>query len=242
MWPSIGNAPPALPPCLSSTPPQDDIPKARLKLAQEMKKVVRRARAKGGMTLYLPTERLHGVALPVSIVASEPMKIPRVRPNSGPEAVLAALASETPGAKMRELDDTAALRSERDVPADAAQGIDITHRRGEYSVPIPDSTPDKYLAFFFSALIAPGSDPAFYDHPRGAVRRRDEYLPLELRLRTSCHCPRPNERDSSCQTAPSGAPTSAPRSTSTRMPTHTSGAIFISRSTDGLSRNGWTST
>ncbi|MFF5574122.1 hypothetical protein ACFZDB_28820 [Streptomyces luteogriseus] len=143
--------------------PKDDIPKARMKLTQEMKKVVRRARAKGGMTLYLPTERLHGVALPVSIVASEPIEVPRVRPNSGPEAVLAALASETPGAELRELDDTAALRSERDVPADAAQGVDVAHRQVEYFVPIPDSTPDRYLAFSFSALIAPGSDPAFYD-------------------------------------------------------------------------------
>ncbi|MEU0193058.1 hypothetical protein ABZ250_24785 [Streptomyces afghaniensis] len=143
--------------------PKDDIPKARLKLTQEMKKVVRRASAKGGMTLYLPTERLHGVALPVSIVASEPIEIPRVRPTSGPEAVLVALASEIPGAETRELDDTAALRSERDVPADAAQGVDVAHRRVEYFVPIPDSMPDQYLTFSFSALIAPGSDPAFYD-------------------------------------------------------------------------------
>ncbi|MFE0805036.1 hypothetical protein [Streptomyces sp. NPDC058812] len=143
--------------------PKDDIPRARLKLNQEMKKVVRRARAKGGMTLYLPTERLHGVALPVSLVASEPIEIPRVRPESGPEAVLAALASVTPGAETRELDDTAALRSERDVPADAAQGVDVAHRRVEYFVPVPDSAPDQYLTFSFSALIAPGSDPAFYD-------------------------------------------------------------------------------
>ncbi|MCT9139741.1 hypothetical protein [Streptomyces violarus] len=143
--------------------PKDDIPKARLKLTQEMKKVVRRARAKGGMTLYLPTERLHGVALPVSIVASEPIEIPRVRPNSGPEMVLSVLASETPGAEMREIDDTAALRSERDVLADAAQGVDVAHRRVEYFVPVPDSVPDQYLTFSFSALIAPGSDPAFYD-------------------------------------------------------------------------------
>ncbi|MEU1145703.1 hypothetical protein ACFYO9_22175 [Streptomyces sp. NPDC005863] len=143
--------------------PKDDIPKARLKLLQEMKKVVRRARAKGGMTLYLPTERLHGVALPVSIVASEPIEVPGVRAGSGPEAVLAALASGTPGAEMRELDDTAALRSERDVPADPAQDVDVAHRRVEYFVPVPDSTPDQYLAFTFSALIAPGSDPAFSD-------------------------------------------------------------------------------
>lgn len=143
--------------------PKDDIPKARLKLTQEMKKVVRRARAKGGMTLYLPTERLHGIALPVSIVASEPIEIPRVRPESGPEAVLAALASETPGAEIRELDDTAALRSEREVPADPEQGVEVAHRRVEYLVPIPDSTPDKYLTFSYSALIAPGPDPAFYD-------------------------------------------------------------------------------
>jgi hypothetical protein len=143
--------------------PKDDIPKARLKLTQEMKKVVRRASAKGGMTLYFPTERLHGIALPVSFVASEPIEIPRVRPDSGPEAVLAALVSEIPGAEMRELDNTAALRSERDVPADAAQGVDVAHRRVEYFVPVPDSVPDQYLTFSFSALIAPGSDPAFYD-------------------------------------------------------------------------------
>ncbi|MGC4986455.1 hypothetical protein ACLQ18_38670 [Streptomyces sp. DT193] len=143
--------------------PKDDIPQARLKLVKEMKKVVRQARAKGGMTLYLPTERLHGVTLPVSIVASEPIEIPRVRPDSGPEAVLLALASETPGAEMRELDHAAALRSERDVPADTAKGIDAAHRRVEYFVPIPDSTPDQYFTFSFSALIAPGSDPAFYD-------------------------------------------------------------------------------
>ncbi|MFG2540888.1 hypothetical protein ACGFOM_00535 [Streptomyces sp. NPDC048594] len=143
--------------------PKDDIPQARLKLTQELKKVVRRARAKGGMTLYLPTERLHGVALPVSIVASAPIEVPRVRPDTGPEAVLAALASQTPGAETRELDDTAALRSERDVPANAAQGVDVAHRRVEYFVPVPDSTPDQYLAFSFSALIAPGSDPALYD-------------------------------------------------------------------------------
>ncbi|MER7802062.1 hypothetical protein [Streptomyces parvulus] len=143
--------------------PKDDVPKARLKLTQEMKKVVRRARAKGGMTLYLPTERVHGVALPVSIVASAPIEVPRVRSDSGPEAVLAALASVTPGAETRALDDTAALRSERDVPADPAQGVDVAHRRVEYFVPVPDSTPDQYLAFSFSALVAPGSDPDFYD-------------------------------------------------------------------------------
>ncbi|CAL9532775.1 hypothetical protein SUDANB108_04102 [Streptomyces sp. enrichment culture] len=143
--------------------PKDDIPKARLKLSQELRKVVRRASAKGGMTLYLPTERLHGIALPVSIVASEPIEIPRVRPGSGPDAVLAALASETPGAEIREIDETAALRSEREVPADPEQGVEVAHRRVEYLVPIPDSTPDKYLTFSYSALIAPGSDPTFYD-------------------------------------------------------------------------------
>ncbi len=115
------------------------------------------------MTLYLPTEPLHGVTLPVSIVASEPIEIPRVRPNSGPEAVLAALASVTSGAETRELDGVAVLRSERDVPADADKGVDVAHRRVEYFVPVPDSDPDQYLSFSFSALIAPGSDPVFYD-------------------------------------------------------------------------------
>ncbi|MFC9680794.1 hypothetical protein [Streptomyces sp. NPDC056948] len=62
------------------------------------------------------------------------------------EAVLVELASETPGAEIRELDDTAALRSERDVAVDAAQGVDVAHRRVEYFVPIPGSTPDQYYS------------------------------------------------------------------------------------------------
>ncbi|MBZ4014830.1 hypothetical protein [Streptomyces purpurogeneiscleroticus] len=143
--------------------PKDDIPQARMKLAKELKKVVRRARSKGGLTLYLPTERLNGIALPVSIVASEPIEIPSVRPGSGPESVLLALASVTPGAETQELDQTACLRSEREVPASASQGVEVAHRRVEYFVPVPDSTPDKYLSFSFSALIAPDSDPAFTD-------------------------------------------------------------------------------
>lgn len=134
-----------------------------MKLTREMKKVVRRAGAKGGMTLYLPTEPLHGIVLPASIVASEPIEIPRVRPNSGPEAVLAALASVTPGVETRELDGVAALRSERDIPGNGDEGVDVAHRQVEYFVPIPDSIPDRYLTFSFSALIAPGSDPPFYD-------------------------------------------------------------------------------
>ena len=43
------------------------------------------------------------------------------------------------------------------------QGVNVAHRQVEYLVPIPDSTPDRYITFSFSALIAPGSDPAFYD-------------------------------------------------------------------------------
>ncbi|WP_258314690.1 hypothetical protein [Streptomyces sp. Act143] len=95
-------------------------------------------------------------------MASEPIEIPRVRP-SGPETALASLASEIPGAETRELDDTAALRSEREVPTDAAQGVDVAHRRVEYFVTVPNSRPDQHLAFSFSPLIAPGSDPVFYD-------------------------------------------------------------------------------
>lgn len=50
-----------------------------------------------------------------------------------------------------------------DALSDATQGVNVAHRQVEYLVPIPDSTPDRYITFSFSALIAPGSDPAFYD-------------------------------------------------------------------------------
>ncbi|GHF19827.1 hypothetical protein GCM10018789_57310 [Streptomyces werraensis] len=97
--------------------------------------------------------------MPVSILTSEPIEIPRVSPNSGPEAVPATLVSVTSAAETRILDGVAALRSERDVPPDTDKGIDVAHRRVECFVPVPDSSPDQYLSFSFSALIAPARTP-----------------------------------------------------------------------------------
>ncbi|CAM5604880.1 hypothetical protein SALBM217S_07244 [Streptomyces griseoloalbus] len=48
-------------------------------------------------------------------------------------------------------------------PGNGDEGVDVAHRQVEYFVPIPDSIPDRYLTFSFSALIAPGSDPPFLD-------------------------------------------------------------------------------
>ncbi|MFD6193162.1 MULTISPECIES: hypothetical protein [unclassified Streptomyces] len=97
-------------------------------------------------------------------MASAPIDIPRVGPVGSPDAALAALASVTPCPETRTLDDTAALRSEREVPADAAQGVDVAHRRVEYFVPVPDSAPEVIAAAmealddFARTLRLPGTD------------------------------------------------------------------------------------
>ncbi|MGX1091985.1 hypothetical protein RKD47_002666 [Streptomyces albogriseolus] len=76
----------------------------------------------------------------------------------------ATLASVTSGPRRG---NSTALRScarnETYPPTRTRASTSPTHRRVEYFVPVPDSDPDQYMSFSFSALIAPGSDPVFYD-------------------------------------------------------------------------------
>lgn len=139
--------------------PKDDIPKARMLLTKELKETVRKARKANGLTLYLPVERMHGILIPASFVASEPLGSPTG--NSKPEAVLLDLARDADDASPRELDGTAAVRIVRKRPADPDKGVEVPSWQVQYTVPIPRSVPCQWLTFSFSTLVAPDMDLEF---------------------------------------------------------------------------------
>ncbi|MFD9462605.1 hypothetical protein [Streptomyces sp. NPDC060027] len=139
--------------------PKDDMPRARLRLTKELQQTVRQARKADGLTLYLPVERMHGVIIPASFIASEPLRAPT--DTIEPEAVLIDLARDSEDCSVRELDGTASLRTVKKVPADPDEDIDVPSWRVQYTVPIPDSVPAQWLTFSFSALTAPDMEIEF---------------------------------------------------------------------------------
>ncbi|MFG3319886.1 hypothetical protein ACGF3J_17780 [Streptomyces sp. NPDC048171] len=139
--------------------PKDDIPKARMQLVKELKQAARKARDSNGLTLYLPVERMHGMLIPASFIASEPLASPTG--GTKPESVLVDLARGAEEASARELDGTAAVRTLRKLPAAPDRGVEAPSWRVQYTVPIPHSSPAKWLTFSFSTLVAPDMDTEF---------------------------------------------------------------------------------
>ncbi|WP_256975037.1 hypothetical protein [Streptomyces sp. CS159] len=139
--------------------PKDDIPRARMQLVKELKQAVRKARDSNGLTLYLPVERVHGMLIPASFIASEPLASPTG--DAKHESVLVDLARDAEDASARELDGTAAVRTLRKLPADPERGVEAPSWRVQYTVPIPHSVPAKWLTFSFSTLMAPDMDTEF---------------------------------------------------------------------------------
>ncbi|MER6677610.1 hypothetical protein [Streptomyces sp. NPDC000983] len=139
--------------------PKDDIPRARMLLTRELKETARQARESDGLTLYLPVERMHGLLIPASFVASEPLGAP-----SGgvdPRRVLIDLARDSEGASAQELDGVAAVRTLTKLSADPSRGIEVPSWRVQYIVPIPNSVPAQWITFSFSTLLANGTNTEF---------------------------------------------------------------------------------
>jgi hypothetical protein len=130
-----------------------------MRLIRELKETIRQARTSHGLTLYLPVERIHGMIIPASFIASEPIST-----SSGegdPKAMLADLARDSDDASTRELDGVAAVRTVQKLPAAPDRGVDVPSWRVQYTVPIPESAPTQCLTFTFSTLIAADMDIEF---------------------------------------------------------------------------------
>ncbi|MEU7584643.1 hypothetical protein AB0B50_44535 [Streptomyces sp. NPDC041068] len=148
---------------LPADAPRDRIGPYRRELERRLKDAVKEAGKAEALDLYLPLERMHGIAVPASIVVSE-MKFPD-EVAVDPTAVSRRLL-EAPGREgettAAEIDGVRAVRTERTVAADAPGGGELASRRVEYVVPVPGD-PGRWLGVVFSTLGAGDPDDELAD-------------------------------------------------------------------------------
>ena len=138
--------------------PADRFGPVRSELEKRLRRQTRAARDAGGLDLYLPIERVHGVTIAASFVVAEVS----FDDDHGVQArVAAALVAQEEGARLVEVDGVTGVRTERVAgPAGREeQGEDDVpeSRRVEYTVPVPGD-PRRWLAIGFSTL-APRESP-----------------------------------------------------------------------------------
>ncbi|MCF3123789.1 hypothetical protein IPZ68_29380 [Streptomyces arenae] len=143
--------------------PRDRIGPYRRELERRLKDAVKEAGKAEALDLYLPLERMHGIAVAASIVVSE-MKFPD-EVAVDPTAVSRRLL-EAPGREgettTAEIDGVRAVRTERTVAADEPGGGELASRRVEYVVPVPGD-PGRWIGVVFSTLGAGEPDDGFAD-------------------------------------------------------------------------------
>ncbi|MEW2387269.1 hypothetical protein AB0933_02785 [Streptomyces venezuelae] len=137
---------------LPADAPRDKVGPYRRELERRLKDAVQEARKAEALDLYLPVERMHGIAVPASIVVSE-MKFPD-EVAVDPSAVSRRLL-ESPGrageATVVDVDGVSAVRTERTVAAGEPGGGELASRRVDYVVPVPGD-PGRWLGVVFSTL------------------------------------------------------------------------------------------
>ncbi|MEJ1200777.1 MULTISPECIES: hypothetical protein [unclassified Streptomyces] len=148
---------------LPANAPHDRIGPYRRETERRLAEAVKEARRAEALDLYLPLERMHGIAVPASIVVSE-MKFPE-QVAVDPSAVAHRLL-EAPGrggeTSVVELDGVRAVRTERTVAADAPGGGELASRRVDYVVPVP-ADHGRWLGIVFSTLGAGDPEDAIAD-------------------------------------------------------------------------------
>ncbi|WP_434594705.1 hypothetical protein [Streptomyces sp. A5-4] len=141
---------------LSEDIPKDDVIKARLELRKQLTKAVKPARKAGGLTLYLPVERIHGSLVAASFVVSEVLSGPS---GSGPSGdVVAQLLSGAADSEPITVDGSEGTRTDRVLPPAPEREVEFPSRRIDYVLPVPRSTSSQWVTVCFST-IADG-DPA----------------------------------------------------------------------------------
>ncbi|MEU6826261.1 hypothetical protein ABZ921_37085 [Streptomyces atriruber] len=137
---------------LPADAPRDKVGPYRRELERRLKDAVKEARKAEALDLYLPVERMHGIAVPASIVVSE-MRFPD-EVAVDPSAVSRRLL-ESPGrageATAAEVDGVRAVRTERTVAAGEPGGGELDSRRVDYVFPVPGD-PGRWLGVVFATL------------------------------------------------------------------------------------------
>ncbi|MGI5468446.1 hypothetical protein [Streptomyces sp. CA-132043] len=129
---------------------RDDAMRFRLELRRQLEKRARAARRNGGLDLYLPVRPRSGTLVAASFIVAE-------LPIGGAEQakakhVLDRLAANTaggPGATIRELSGSTAVRRESRVAAESGRELDVDTRRVEYVMPVAGDS-GNWLSISFS--------------------------------------------------------------------------------------------
>ncbi|PIB12086.1 hypothetical protein B1C81_02595 [Streptomyces sp. HG99] len=135
---------------LSEEIPKDDVIKARLELIKRLNKAVQQARKAGGLTLYLPVERIHGTLVAASIVVSEALSGPGV--NVAGDDVVAQLLADGAGSEPVTVDGADGVRMDKVVAADAEREVEHASRRIDYALPVPGSPVAQSVTVCFSTI------------------------------------------------------------------------------------------
>ncbi|PFG41284.1 hypothetical protein ATJ97_3832 [Georgenia soli] len=128
----------------------------RRQLHTALTRQIRAAAARGGVELYLPVERVHGVTVPASVVVS----MPRLDPGEDPGEVLLAVVARRPGAEVVEIGGAPAVRTldQQDATGTAGVGEDGAPARRQLTFFIAEEGPGaRYAVVTASILEGPGS-------------------------------------------------------------------------------------
>ncbi|MBT2399778.1 hypothetical protein [Streptomyces sp. ISL-100] len=135
---------------LSDGIPKDDVIKARLELLKQLKRVVKQARKAGGLTLYLPVERIHGSLIAASFVVSEVLSGPGGNPRS--DEVLTHLLSGAANSEPIAVDGAEGIRTDRVAPPAPEREVEYPSRRIDYVLPVPRGTTSQWVTVCFSTI------------------------------------------------------------------------------------------
>jgi hypothetical protein len=126
--------------------PPDTVGPHRLQLERTLTRMVRAARGKGGIDLYLPAAPVYGAPLAASFIVSELSLGP-----ADPASIAAMLAAEDDTMKPVTMDGADGLRSERTAAPAPEHDVDFASRRVDYILPVPGRG-GRWLAVAFSTL------------------------------------------------------------------------------------------
>lgn len=111
--------------------------------------LVRRARSGNALDLYLPVQEIRGRVVSASFVVGGAL-LPESLDDMESVALIGELARD---GRLVAVDGAPGVRTERAVPGDEAQGVDIATRHVDYTFPIPGDG-RKWLAVTFSTAGA----------------------------------------------------------------------------------------
>jgi hypothetical protein len=132
--------------------PVDRIGPYRLELDRRLAALARRARAAGGIDLYLPVGPVYDAPVAASFLVSE-LSLKPVTPS----LVSSVLTSEDDTWQPVTADGSDGLRIERSVAASPAEEAAHASRCVDYMLPVP-GRPGRWLTFAFSTLGAGNPD------------------------------------------------------------------------------------